>query len=477
MKHLARIFTILFVLALSCAALVGCGGGSSSEDSADTGTDSSADAGAQTAEGLTVTDAIDLPELNVQAGSMMVSDDDYIYFAYRSNEDAGGLYRMDRDFNNVEMLDRGSFSGLLLNGEEMYYVEGADFASEVVTYRYLNLNSLSGDEISQESYLEHYGQIDPAARFNMPDDFHGNIAVVDDKAYFVDFIGKLEGQEDESVPLYEYRLSSIDMAGNIEPTGVTWLYRGTQTGTVSAYGDYVLFSRPWHAGANRGEVSLEDATEPNMSLTGEERPECVPVVYNVKTGEQTLLLRDRGINGDVYPVCATAGVLFTSTYDDEIVDGSSVKFEYFSAADPIQDADDLVEGSTEAEAFVGREEAQAAAEEEALRNEPYGPGTSTLHLSAPEDKMASYRLVRMDGSTEFLVTLQPGETIDQSFPCGRYTLKTAEGTEWISDEEAFGSAGDYGSTDVYSFDDGGYYEIGGGTHGAFHSESAEGFTG
>lgn len=471
MKKLARIFTILFVLALSCVALVGCGGDSNDGESADSAKE------AQANDGPTISDSIDVPEVNVQAGSLMVSDDDYIYFAYRASEEEGGLYRMDRDFNNVEMLDRGSFSGLLLNGEEMYYVEGAEFASDVVTYRHLNLNSLSVDEISQESYLEHDAQINPAARFTKPDDFYGNIAVVDDKAYFVEYIGEVEEEGENSVSLSEYCLSSIDTAGNIEPTDATWIYRGTQTGTVSAYGDYVLFSRPWHGGSNQGEASLQDATEPDMSLTREGRPECVPCLYNVKTGEQTLLVRDRGINGDVYSVCAAAGVLISSTYDDDICDGSSMQFERFSAAVPITDSYELIEASTEAEAFVGREEAQAAAEEEALRNEPYGPGTSTLHLSAPEDKMASYRLVRMDGSTEFLVTLEPGETIDKSFPSGRYTLKTAEGDEWISDEEAFGAAGDYGSTDVYTFEPGGSYTIGGGVRGDFHSESAEGFTG
>jgi hypothetical protein len=61
----------------------------------------------------------------------------------------------------------------------------------------------------------------------------------------------------------------------------------------------------------------------------------------------------------------------------------------------------------------------------------------------------------MDGSTEFMVLLSPGEETSRSFPCGRYTLKTAEGDTWISDEEAFGDAGHYSTTDIFTFEAGG----------------------
>ena len=101
----------------------------------------------------------------------------------------------------------------------------------------------------------------------------------------------------------------------------------------------------------------------------------------------------------------------------------------------------------------------------------------TLCLSAPDDKSACYRLVRMDGSTEFMVLLSPGEETSRSFPCGRYTLKTAEGDTWISDEEAFGDAGHYSTTDIFTFEAGGAYEISSGTRGDFYSDDAGGFTG
>ncbi|MBO4365520.1 MAG: hypothetical protein J5804_04420, partial [Eggerthellaceae bacterium] len=124
-----------------------------------------------------------------------------------------------------------------------------------------------------------------------------------------------------------------------------------------------------------------------------------------------------------------------------------------------------------------REAEEREAELEDLCNEPYGPGTSSIHLDAPDSKSACYRLVRMDGSTEFQVLLGPGESINKSFPCGRYVLKTAEGDTWISDEEAFGPNGDYDTTDVFNFEEGGFYQIGSGYSGDFKNDSASGFVG
>ncbi len=110
-------------------------------------------------------------------------------------------------------------------------------------------------------------------------------------------------------------------------------------------------------------------------------------------------------------------------------------------------------------------------------DEPYGPGTSGLSLSADSDRAACFRLVKMNGDTEFMVFLEAGESTTQYFPSGRYTLKVARGEEWISDEEAFGSSGYYSTTDVFTFESGGVYEISTGTRGDFRSDSASGFLG
>ena len=55
-------------------------------------------------------------------------------------------------------------------------------------------------------------------------------------------------------------------------------------------------------------------------------------------------------------------------------------------------------------------------------------------------------------------------------------LAKDEGYE-LSDEEAFGPNGDYDTTDVFNFEEGGSYEIGSGYSGDFKSDDAHGFTG
>lgn len=123
-----------------------------------------------------------------------------------------------------------------------------------------------------------------------------------------------------------------------------------------------------------------------------------------------------------------------------------------------------------------REEEERKRQEE-LDNEPYGPGTSGLYLKADDDMSACFRLVRVNGSTQFKVFLSPGETTTEYFPSGRYVLKVAEGKEWISDTKAFGKEGHYSSTEMYTFEDNAVYQITGGTRGDFYSDSAEGFLG
>ncbi|MBR3158904.1 MAG: hypothetical protein IKF14_07340 [Atopobiaceae bacterium] len=149
----------------------------------------------------------------------------------------------------------------------------------------------------------------------------------------------------------------------------------------------------------------------------------------------------------------------------------------------LEDPDDAVivareeAAKAEAEAAAAEKEAAEAAERaEKYKDEPYGPGTSELHLSTGSQRTC-YRLVRMDGSTEFMELLEPGESKVMSFPCGRYTLKVAKGTTWISDEEAFGSAGSYSTTNVFTFEEGEAYQISSGERGDFYHDDSGGFLG
>jgi hypothetical protein len=106
--------------------------------------------------------------------------------------------------------------------------------------------------------------------------------------------------------------------------------------------------------------------------------------------------------------------------------------------------------------------------------EPYGPGESYLSLST-DDLSACFKLFKMDGTKEFEEFLDPNSQKVVSFPSGRYTLKIAEGTEWLGDSEAFGEDGHYSTTDVYKFADGYTYEIVSGTTGNFAEDNLNGF--
>ena len=470
----SRIMFCILCFASLLLVLAGCAGGSGA------GSDSSdaADAPSQPQGGtaLQVADAIDVESIPIASGSICASDGKYLYFSYRSLDEGGGLYRVDLGLEHAEMLDRGRFINLHLLDGMLYYVDNAGSSKDDITYWRLDTQSLHSEEIAEEDYREVAAATDQSGGSALSRDERYR-AVVDGTSYFIEYLGEAaENNESDSVPLDDYALYCSD-AGGGAPTGVEWKQRGALEGVLCAYGDYVFYSRPWHPGSNNGNAEAKDGVEPDYTKTRDERPESVPCCYNTKTGVETLLVRDRGINGDVFAINATSGFLITSSYEDFDPDGSSMIIESLTDPSLMRHAYKLVDEATEAQEFTQQEADEAAAEEEALRNEPYGPGTSTLHLSAPEDKSACYRLVRMDGSTEFMILLGPGEEIAQSFPSGRYTLKIAEGTEWISDEEAFGSAGHYSTTDVFTFERGSSYEIGSGTKGDFKGDDASGFTG
>ena len=407
-------------------------------------------------------DSIDIPVMDSPCGSLMASDGEYIYFSYRANdEELGGLYRADPDVAHVEKIDRGHFAGLYLSEGNLYYNEGRGYSLDERQFHCLETGSLSRRSITQEEYREVTAAFDQAAEFNLPED-NRHAAVVNDKAYFFIFIPEEEDLSED--PKSHYELISCEKWGEWAPTGISWEYRLAEESMISAYGDYLFYARP---------CEMKEGVD--WAEEGEERYQ--PCCYNTVTGEETVLMRSCGLNCSVYAVNVTSDYLLVSYTDDPAGDGESLKIEKLSDPAVVFDVGELVRGAETADAFIQQEAERKADEEEALKNEPYGPGTSTLYLSAPDDKSACYRLVRMDGSTEFMVLLSPGEEISKSFSCGRYTLKTAEGDTWISDEEAFGDTGHYSTTDVFTFEDGGSYEIGGGTRGDFYSDAAGGFTG
>ena len=474
-SKIAGIIAVFILSAMVCVLLSGCGGKTASElgagsaeiseSTAETADSSESVAGSDATavvepdetgeaeepisdDSVRTVDSLDIPVIDSPCGSLMASDGEYIYFSYRANdEELGGLYRADPDFSHVEMIDRGHFAGLYLSDGNLYYNEGR--------------GSLSRYGISQEEYQEVSAAFDQASEFNLPED-NRHAVVVNDKAYFFIFVPEEEDLSDD--PKSHYELISCERWGEWAPTGISWEYRLAEESMISACGNYLFYARP---------CEMKEGVD--WAEEGEERYQ--PCCYNTVTGEETVLMRSCGLNCSVYAVNVTSDYLLVSYTDDPAGDGESLKIEKLSDPAVVFDVGELVRGAETADAFIQQEAERKAAEEEALKNEPYGPGTSTLYLSAPDDKSACYRLVRMDGSTEFMVLLSPGEETSRSFPCGRYTLKTAEGDTWISDEEAFGDAGHYSTTDIFTFEAGGAYEISSGTRGDFYSDDAGGFTG
>ena len=287
-------------------------------------------------------------------------------------------------------------------------------------------------------------------------------AVVGDDVYYL--VESPDGTRDDE-GRFTIDLMRSDAAGNAEPTGVSG-----SIGNPIAYGDLLFYDKG-------GEGITPGTVDENGEVYYLGRPCC----YNTATGVETIIDREAYSGMDVYPMGACNGYLYLNAISTDEYTGDQVHHVFFERIDgtgePI-DAEALTRAAGETEqASAWREAVDAAnseaarqAYEESVANEPYGPGTSKLRLSADE-RSACYRLVRRDGTVEFQVLLAPGESVTEEFPCGRYTLRVAEGDEWISDEEAFGPDGHYSATDLFTFEEGGSYTIGAGSRGDFHESS------
>lgn len=104
-------------------------------------------------------------------------------------------------------------------------------------------------------------------------------------------------------------------------------------------------------------------------------------------------------------------------------------------------------------------------------------GTSYLYLESNDALTSCFKLYNAEGNLVWTEFLEPGKSKTVSFDSGKYYLKIGEGEKWISDEEAFGTEGQYSSTALFSFLPGQSYAIGSGTSGDFHTDSQSGFVG
>ena len=461
-------------------------------------------------------------------------DDEYS----RSQKD--GVYRADLSFGSVTFLAKGNFSPLLLDGDRLIFGgEGSldsgiasvnKAATEMVwlkvedTPRAVDSLGFWGDGL----YYVRYDDLS-LARANedgtldteIQDTKNGYVMEAqagDDGLYFLNYdpedgshtlrLFRSKGEEPVIVaeedtysftisggrvyyaavvpdqPEYEdyrqleFTLVRSDSDGNAEQTGIS----GRFSGGLIPSGPYIFYSK-------YSETSQNSSDDEVLTVR---RPYC----YDTVSGTETEISCEGFEGWDVRLRDVSGGWMYCDLYyAGGYSDGELSHSVVFNLADPDKfiSLNDLVEESEISVAVTNRdeldeieyakrkeEEAIQAEErrrqrEEEARNEPYGPGTSKLILKAGS-RSACYRLVRMDGSTEFQILLSPNEKITQSFPSGRYVLKIAEGETWISDEEAFGPDGNYDTTNIFRFEEGETYYITVGTQGSFYHDSQQGFT-
>lgn len=116
-----------------------------------------------------------------------------------------------------------------------------------------------------------------------------------------------------------------------------------------------------------------------------------------------------------------------------------------------------------------------------LADNTFGDGSVQLTLEAGDQTVCA-KLFFADavgkGQEVLTVFIEPNESQKIHFGAVVYILKLASGDTWISYEEAFGETGSYTSTEAFTFEKGGKYELKtSSTQGDFYADSAQGFTG
>ena len=480
-----------------------------------------------------VAEAVTVEAIPTQYGEHAVSDGEYIYFTVHSgdgdtwNVERDGLFRADLSMENVVKLARGNCHSLYLDGENLYFVlqdksgltsvcsidkngtevrrivkdvEGAEsLGMQNGKLFFVQMGSFCIVEDTETGEVTRYSpervgvtQALPAKNGDvwlygvkntdlssmlyiyMDEDGRAwgtagggsRFTVCEESVYFM--YPLIDQPAYEDFRQYEYVLMRMDEIGEPYQTGIV----GRIAGDLFPYGPYLFYTKYTEVEEKAGEG---EATVRKLFS------------YDTRTGEEKRVDRDAFIGIDLSIRDITGGRLFYNAYDYR--SGAAEYLEFvgcyscnLTGTDSSIDlkaitaeAEDAPSVSADDKAVDEYIEEREREREEELKNTPYGPGTSTLYLKAGS-KSECYRLVKMDGSTEFMVLLAPGESVTKSFPCGKYVLKVARGETWISDDEAFGEDGYYTSTDVFNFESGAAYEISMGTQGSFHGDSRDGFT-
>lgn len=405
-----------------------------------------------------VAEMLELDREHTKSAVLMVSDEQYIYLVYHSDKAIGGLYRIDQKTMKAEKLDSGLYSYLTLQDGVLYY-----FSEEYATYHYIDTEKMEGGGLSADEYFAMRAKynLDTGNKFDFP---KGVIYWVHsgDRSYILNSLSKKDVSGEFPQSGYYYSMAYVSQIdGALVNLKNRWQSEKQLKGIILPYGDRFVYTRAFQ---------YEDKS-------GNLHTEYVPCFYDPEASEETVLLRNRTYNSydgnNCYVLGVTSDYLLLSNADDEFKKDASLYLERIGSTEEGISVEGLV---AQASNNTPQEKQEKQEQYEKYKDEPYGPGTSSLYLTSPSNMYAAYRLVRMDGTTEFMILMEPGQTRTMKFPSGRYTLKIAKGKTWISDDEAFGASGSYSTTNVFSFKAGTTYQIGTSTQGNVYKDNASGFT-
>ncbi len=401
-----------------------------------------------------VAETLELDRYHATSAVLMVSDGSYIYLSYHSSTDKAGLYRIDLLSMQAEKLDSGLYSYLTLRDGILYY-----YAESDATYRSFNAAQMKISGMTNDEYFAMRAKynLDTGNNFPFPKDVvywvHDG-----DRSYIINRLSRQDVVGDFPQSGYYYTMAYVSQVdGKLVNLSSRWQSRKQLKGIMVPYGKYYVYTRAFQ---------YEDQN-------GNRRMEYAPCFYDSKTSAETVLVRNRGYDplgsNDCYVLGVTADYLLVSDMDDEFKKDAHLYLEKIGSSEKGISVETLVSNA-------GQGKTNVLDPLEIYKDEPYGPGTSSLYLTSPSNMSAAYRLVRMDGTTQFMILMKPGENKTVTFPCGRYTLKIAKGETWISDEEAFGESGQYSTTGVFTFVKGKAYQIGSSMQGNVYKDSASGFS-
>lgn len=473
---------------------------------------------------------------NTPWGEHAASDGEHIFFTVDSDGDplstdpaSDGLYRAGLSLEDPVRLARGYCHSIVLDGETVYFI--MEDVSGVCSVCSVDKNGSAIRRIVRDvEGAQSLGMCEGKLFFV----YEGSLCIVDDmqtggfSRYSPEYNKVLQAQSagEDRIWLSAVNPNTLDkmLYVHFSDEGKTWGVSGLGSDFTSSCGAaYYLFiadGQPEYEDQRKYESVLMCISEekPDPTYTGirgrfsgdlyacgnllfytkyvevSERAGKGETTlrklfcYDPETGRESALPRDEFIGTDFSVCSVTNGRLFYDVFynrtglsgDEEhsgcfccdlAGSGKTLDLNVLAASAP--DSEAVTADDKAVQDFIEERERQR---QEELKNTPYGPGKSYLYLKAGS-RSECYRLVKMDGTTQFKVFLSPGESVKQSFPCGKYVLKVARGETWISDEEAFGDSGYYSTTDVFDFKSGASYEISVGTTGSFRGDSRDGFTG